>query len=53
MYKSMYGGIRIGIGIGSVIHVNLCIASIPTAPRIPPDQSPRRGKGRGVMSLVG
>ena len=26
---------------------------IPTAPRIPPDQYPRSGKMRGVLSLVG
>ena len=31
----------------------IIIIIIPTAPRIPPDQYPRRGKRRSAMSLVG
>ena len=38
-----------------IIVISFIITSmiIPTAPRIPPDQYPRRGKRRYVMSLVG
>ena len=35
------------------IIIIICSVVIPTAPRIPPDQYPRRGTRRGVMSLVG
>ena len=36
-----------------IIMIIIIIIIIPTAPRIPPDQYPRRGKRRGAMSLVG
>ena len=35
------------------IIIAIDISIIPTAPRIPPDQYPRRGKMRGDLSLVG